>query len=274
MRTARSLLQQLLRLALALAGAYLLLCLLVFLAQRRLLYHPDALPLRQAAAIGAETLALQAADGTPLVAWWIAPPSETAPVALYLHGNGANLDARAARLQALREDGLGVLAISWRGYGGSAGEPSEAGWKQDALAGYQELRRRGVAPARILLYGESLGSQLALMLAAEQPVAALLLDSSFDSALALAQQHYRLLPLAWLMRDPHRADLVAPRLQLPVLQVHCSADPISPLAHAERLQALLGQRSELLVLDGDCHVPSYARYREAARGFIARHFGP
>ena len=265
-------LRLLVRALLLLGFAYVLLCLLVFLAQRRLLYHPDALPLRQAEAIGAQTLALQAADGTALVAWWLPPPDAAAPVALYLHGNGANLDARAARLQALREDGLGVLAISWRGYGGSAGEPSEAGWKQDALAGYQELRRRGVAPARILLYGESLGSQLALMLAAEQPVGALLLDSSFDSALSLAQQHYRLLPLAWLMRDPHRADLAAPQLKLPVLQVHCARDSISPLVHAERLQTLLGQRSELLVLDDQCHVPSYARYRDAVKAFVAKHF--
>ncbi len=267
-----SALKRLLRLAALLAFGYALLCLLVFLAQRRLLYHPDALPLRQAEAIGAQTLALQAADGTRLVAWWLAPPDEAAPVALYLHGNGANLDARAARLQALRDDGLGVLAISWRGYGGSQGEPSEAGWKQDALAAYQELRRRGVDAPRILLFGESLGGQLALWLASEQPVGALLLDSSFDSALALAQHHYRLLPLPWLMRDPHRGDLVAPRLQLPVLQVHCAHDGISPLPHAEQLQRLLGRRSELLLLDDDCHVPSYARYREAARAFVARHF--
>lgn len=259
-----------LRSAALLLAAYALLCLLVFLAQRRLLYQPDPLPLRQAEAIGAETLDLSAGDGTALKAWWLAPPSDTAPVALYLHGNGANLDARAARFQALREDGLGVMAVSWRGYGGSAGEPSEAGWKLDALAAYQALRSRGIAPARILLVGESLGSTQALMLAATQPVGALLLDSSFDSALALAQQHYPILPLPWLMRDPHRADLVAPQIRLPVLQVHCARDAISPLAHAQRLQALLGRRSELLVLDGDCHVPSYARYREAARRFITQ----
>lgn len=265
-------LKRLLRWALLALFGYLLLCLLIYLSQRRLLYHPDPLPLRQAEAIGAETLQLQAEDGTALFAWWLAPPDDMAPVALYLHGNGANLDNRAARFQALRADGVGVLALSWRGYGRSAGEPSEAGWRQDALAAYRELRRRGVPPARILLYGESLGTTQALMLAAEQPVAALLLDSSFDSALALAQNHYPWLPLRWLMRDPHRADLVAPRIQLPVLQVHCARDSISPLVHAERLQALLGRRSELLVLDEHCHVPSYARYREAAKAFVATHF--
>jgi fermentation-respiration switch protein FrsA (DUF1100 family) len=258
-------------LLLALFG-YALLCLLVYLGQRRLLYQPDALPLRQAEAIGAETLQLQAEDGTALLAWWLAPPDDKAPVALYLHGNGANLDARAARFQALHEDGVGVLALSWRGYGGSGGTPSEAGWALDARAAYVELRRRGILPERILLYGESLGSTHAVMLAAEQPVAGLLLDSSFDSALALAGGHYPLLPLRWLMTDPHRADLAAPKLQLPVLQVHCRGDTISPLRYAEQLQQRFGRRSELLVLDGECHVPSYARYREPAKRWL-RQFG-
>ncbi len=264
----------LLRLSLHLLLAYALLALLLFAAQRRLLYHPDASPLRGAAAIGAETLALQAADGTALVAWWLPPPGPDAPIALYLHGNGANLDKRAERLRALHADGLGVLALSWRGYGGSGGSPSEAGWAQDVDAAHAELRRRGVPPSRILLFGESLGSTQAVMLAARQPVGALLLDSSFDSALAVAQGVYPWLPLRWLMRDPHRADLAAPRLQLPVLQVHCAADPVSPLPNAERLQTLFGRRSELLVLDGDCHVPSYTRYREAVRAFVARAMPP
>lgn len=257
--------------------AYLLFALLVFLAQRRLLYFPDAQPLRQAAAVGAETLTLQAADGTALKAWWIPPPSERAPVMLYLHGNGANLDNRAARFQALRADGFGLLAISWRGYGGSGGEPSEAGWAQDADAAWAALRQQGIAPSRVIVFGESLGSPHAVMLAARLPPAerpaALLLDSSFDSALALARGHYplmRALPLSLLMRDPHHADLAAPQLQLPVLQVHCEHDAVSPLPHAQALQAAFGRRSQLLVLEGHCHVPSYTRYRDAVLAFAGR----
>ncbi len=256
----------LIRWTLGLIALYLGLCLLVFAAQRSQLYHPDPTPLRQTAAIGAQLRSLQAADGTALQAWWL--PPATAPVALYLHGNGANLDNRAERIQALHADGLGVLALSWRGYGGSGGRPSEAGWAQDARAAYAWLRAQGIAPGRILLYGESLGTTHAVMLAAEQPVGALLLDSSFDSALALAEGVYPWLPTAWLMRDPHRADVAAPRVSVPVLQVHCATDPVSPLPHAQALQALL-PTSQLVVLEGRCHVPSYARYRAQARAFFA-----
>ncbi|WP_374660691.1 alpha/beta hydrolase [Inhella sp.] len=252
--------------ALGLLG-YLLLCLLVFGEQRRLLYHPNPEPLALGPSIGATTLALQAADGEKLVAWWLPPPRPEAPVVLYLHGNGANLDNRAARLKALHEDGAGVLALSWRGYGGSSGQPSEAGWKLDAQAAYDWLRAQPVAPKRIVLFGESLGSTQAVMLAAAQPVGALLLDSSFDSALALAGGHYPWLPISWLMRDPHRADLAAPQVAVPVLQVHCAQDPVSPLAHAQALNRLL-PNARLQVLQEPCHVPSYAKYRESARAFL------
>lgn len=251
----------------AAALAYAALCIGVWTGQRRLLFHPDANPLREAPA-AAQTLVLQTADGERLQAWWLTPASERAPVLLYLHGNGANLDARSARLAALHEDGFGVLAPSWRGYGGSTGEPSEAGWRQDARAAYAELQRRGIVPQRIVLFGESLGSAQAVMLAAEVPVAGLLLDSGFDSALAIARGLYPWLPVDWLMRDPHRADLAAPRVQAPVLQVHCAQDPITPLAHAQALQRAFRAPAQLLPLAGDCHVPRFADFRPQARDFL------
>lgn len=258
------------RLALLLGAAaliYLVLCMGVWTGQRRLLFYPDANPLREAPP-GAETLSLQTLDGERLQAWWLAPPDERAPVLLYLHGNGANLDARSPRLAALREDGFGVLAISWRGYGGSTGEPSEAGWRQDARAAYAELRRRGIAPARIVLFGESLGSAQAVMLAAEQPVAGLLLDSAFNSALAIARGLYPWLPVDWLMRDPHRADRAAAQVTVPVLQLHCKQDPVTLVAHARALHKAFRGPARLELLPGDCHVPRYVEFRAQARDFL------
>lgn len=268
---ARTRLRDLLAVLLPLLGAaalvYAVLCIGVWTGQRALMFHPDANALREPPP-GAETLSLSTPDGEHLRAWWLAPPNPEARVLLYLHGNAANLDARSPRLAALREDGFGVLALSWRGYGGSTGRPSEAGWALDARTAYDELTRRGIAPQRIVLFGESLGSTQAVMLAAQVPVAALLLDSSFDSALAMAQSLYPWLPVRLLMRDPHRADLAAAQVKVPVLQVHCQADPVAPLARAQALQRAFPQPSRLEQLAGDCHVPRFAHFRALASGFL------
>jgi pimeloyl-ACP methyl ester carboxylesterase len=261
---------------LVLAGlvAYALLCLLMFVLQRRLQYFPDASPM-DPAAVGlpqARSETLTTPDGEHLVIWWVPPRDASRPVYLYLHGNGANLQARAERFARIVADGAGLYALSWRGYGGSTSTPSEAGLMIDARAAYGELVRR-VAADRVLLYGESLGSTVAVMLAAEVPVRALLLDSSFDSALDVARRAYPWLPVRWLLRDTFRADLSAPRVAAPVLMVHCEDDPVTPLDSALVLQARLPNARPLHRLRGRCHVPSLADYDAARTAFIASVFG-
>jgi hypothetical protein len=195
------------------------------------------------------------------------PRHEGVPVYLYLHGNGANLATRDRRLAWLTEGGAGLLAVSWRGYGGSSGRPHEAGLLTDARTAYRTLAAR-VDPARIVIFGESLGTTVAVMLAAEVPVAALVLDSSFASALDIAQGSYPWLPVRWLLRDTYRADLAAPRVRVPVLQVHCRDDPVTPLASAQRLQARLPGRRPLVMVEGRCHTPRIAEFEPALRRFV------
>ncbi|MDP1647468.1 MAG: alpha/beta hydrolase [Rubrivivax sp.] len=254
---------------LVLAGLYLALCVLMYAAQHALQYRPDASPMDPAAVwlphVRAETLATT--DGERIVVWWAAPRHASGPVYLYLHGNGAKLSARDRRLAMLSADGAGLLAVSWRGYGGSSGRPHEAGLLTDARTAYRALARR-VDAARIVVFGESLGSTVAVMLAAEVPVAALVLDSSFASALDVTQGSYPWLPVRWLLRDTYRADLAAPRVPVPVLQLHCRDDPVTPLASAQRLHALLPGRQPLELIDGRCHTPRMATFEPALRRFV------
>lgn len=251
--------------------AYALLCVLMFTLQRQLQYRPDPKPLDPALAARhgfvQETLATP--DGERLLAWWAPPPDASVPVVLYLHGNGASLAARAGRLAALHADGTGVLALSWRGYGGSSGRPSEAGLLADARAAWAVLKAR--APRHpTVIFGESLGTTVAVLLAAEVQPDALILDSSFASALAVAQDAYPWLPVPLLLRDTYRADLAAPRVQAPVLQVHCQDDPVTPLPHAQALNALLPNALPLVRLARRCHVPPYAGYRAEVQALLSR----
>ncbi|MCU0918790.1 MAG: alpha/beta hydrolase [Burkholderiaceae bacterium] len=259
----------------ALVAGYAVLCGFMYAAQHALQYRPDPSPMNPAAVwlpqVQAETLSTP--DGEHIVVWWLPPRHERGPVYLYLHGNGANLSARNRRLAQLTEDGAGLLAVSWRGYGGSSGRPHEAGLLTDARTALAALASR-VDASRIVVFGESLGTAVAVMLASEVPVAGLVLDSSFASALDVARHRYPWLPVRWLLRDTYRADLAAPRVAVPVLQIHCRDDPVTPLASALRLQALLPGRRPPVMVEGRCHTPRMAEFAPALRRFVASLAGP
>jgi uncharacterized protein len=253
--------------------AYLGVCVVMFLLQRRMQYVPDPRPTLPAAVDlpGAAVTTLTTDDGERLVAWWIPPHDDATPVYLYLHGNGGELGLRAQRFARLTAAGEGLYAVSWRGYGGSTGTPSERGLDLDARAAYAALRRE-VAAERIVVFGESLGSAVAIRLATDVPVRALVLDSSFESALAVARKAYPWLPVALLMRDTYRADLAAPAVTVPVFQAHCTDDPITPLPFALALAGRFPEGSTFERVSGRCHVPPLARYDDARRAFISRVF--
>ena len=145
---------------------------LMYVFQRSLMYFPDRSRTPPAAAglPRAEEVTLTSADGERLIAWHV-PPQGSKPVVIYFHGNGGALNLRADRFRWLTVDGFGLLGLSYRGYGGSSGKPSEAGLLLDASAAYDFAAAR-YPPRRIVLWGESLGTGVAVALAAERRSAA------------------------------------------------------------------------------------------------------
>ena len=143
---------------------------LLYVAQRSLQYFPERRRTTPAAAglPEAEEVTLDTADGERVIVWHV-PPRGEALVFLYFHGNGGSLRWRDERFRALIADGSGLLALSYRGYGGSSGRPTEKGLSEDAAAAYAFAVARYPAH-RIVLWGESLGSALAIALGAEKPV--------------------------------------------------------------------------------------------------------
>lgn len=175
----------------------------------------------------ARRIDLKAGDGTPLVGWWIAPNRADAPVYLYFHGNSDGLDRRASRFGLLASDGSGVLAMSYRGYGGSGGAPSEAALHADALLIYRHLRET-VPASRIVIFGESLGTGVSLNLARQVEAKAVILDSPYFSVLRRGQATYPWLPVAWLLTDTFRSDLWIAEVDEPVLILHGTMDRLIP----------------------------------------------
>lgn len=197
---------------------------------------------------------IKMADGTILLGWWIAPQRADAPVYLYFHGNADGLSKRATRFGYLAQKGAGVLALSYRGYGGSGGKPTEAALLSDAAAIYAALSTE-YPTSRILVFGESLGTGVALHLASQKPVAGVVLDSPYLSILHRAQATYPWLPVSWLLEDTFRSDLWIKNVTAPILMLHGTADDLIPMKDSEVLaaQAKLGQVMRKLY-EGQPHV--------------------
>ena len=171
--------------------------------QRRLIYFPDNnLPHPAAVGLpGVQVGRIQTSDGLSLIAWYTAPEGAGIFVVLYLHGNAGNIAHGASRILRFAELGWGVLLPEYRGYGGNPGTPSEQGLLEDARAAFARLREIGTPSGRILLWGESLGTGLAVRLATENAVACLLLKSPYTSIVDVARWHLPWLPVGLLMRD-------------------------------------------------------------------------
>ena len=218
---------------------YLALVALMYVAQRGLMYFPETLRTAPADAglAEAEEVTLDTPDGERVIVWHI-PPRGDGPVWLYFHGNGGALRYRVDRFRELTAQGEGLVALSYRGYAGSTGRPSEAGLIADARAAYDFAAKRYGAE-RIVLWGESLGSGVALALAAEQPVARIVLEAPFLSAMDIAQGAYPFVPVRFLMKDTFRSDERIAQVTVPVLILHGARDRIIPIRFGERLHELV-----------------------------------
>jgi uncharacterized protein len=241
----------------------LILCLAIYLAalagmavfQRKLQYFPqlgEETP-ANAGLPQAQVVSLKTQDGETLVAWYVAP-SPGKPLILYFHGNGGGLDLRAKRFAALTAAGCGLLAVEYRGYGASTGTPSEKGLLLDGEAGYAEALALGASADGIVVMGESLGTGVAVPLAARHPVGALVLDSPFSSAEDVAASLYWMFPVRLLMRDRFRSDAAIGLVRAPILMVHGSNDQVTPLRLAEKLYALAPEPKRFIRVEGAKHL--------------------
>lgn len=227
---------------------------LLYLFQRSLMYFPDTRRTPPAAAglPQAAEVTLVTADGERLVAWFVAP-SPGRPLVLYLHGNGGALNLRAERFGKLVAPGNGLLALSWRGYGGSSGSPSEAGLIADARAAYDYAAAR-VPASRIVPFGESLGTAVAVALAADRTIGGLILEAPFTSAADVAASVYPIAPVRWLMKDPFPSASRIGGVDAPLLVLHGERDNVIPIGFGERLFALAREPKRMVRFPLGTHV--------------------
>jgi fermentation-respiration switch protein FrsA (DUF1100 family) len=251
------------------------LLLLVYLGQRALQYFPERARTPPAAAglPEAEEVVLDASDGERVIVWHI-PPRGEKPVVLYFHGNGGSLRSRVDRFRALAADGTGLIALSYRGYGGSSGRPTEKGLIDDALTAYAFAAARYPA-SRLALWGESLGTGVAVALAAQKPVGRIVLESPFTSIADIAAQIYWFFPVRLLIKDSFRSDLLIGTVTAPFLILHGDKDSIVPIALGDELYKLITAPKRFVRFPGAGHneLAAYGAL-EAAKQFLSEPVQP
>jgi hypothetical protein len=228
-------------------------------------WHPRSLPV--------EDVWLTASDGTKLHAWWI-PNPQAKFTFLAFHGNASNIANRAPTYEFLRSIPANVLALEYRGYGHSAGTPSESGINRDAEAAYEFLvTSKSVNPKTIVSFGQSLGTTVASYIAAHRPLAGVVLEAPFPSASRIASHFYPFLPGVGLVVHSQfdtRARLR--QIAAPILIVHCTQDPVIPLALGRDVFNAASSPKTFLAIDAVCHEEASliapARYRAALQQFL------
>lgn len=242
------------RFLIALILLYGLVLVAMYTQQRALMYFPsnDGIQPADRGLRNVQVEKLATPDGETLELWY-SKARRGQPTVLFLHGNAGEIGKRPNRYLAYQQAGFGVAFLSWRGFGGSTGSPTEDGLILDAVTAYDWVIEQGVQPDDLFIIGESLGTGPAVQLAALRPNAGLILGAPYASTVEIAAGQYPWLPVRLLMKDQYRSIEHIPAVTSPILILHGTEDRVIPFASGQKLFEAAGQNATLRTIDGATH---------------------
>ena len=226
------------RIAAIISAIYLSVTATYYIAQRDYMFYPSTLRVapETIGLAGMAEIELHTEDGQTLISWY-APPKTGQPTLYYLHGNAGALFHRASRIRLYRANGYGIFLLAYRGFSGSTGEPSEAAIVSDALLAYDYLAKSAPSQSDIVIYGESLGTGVAVQVASLRQPAGLILESPFSSAADVGAHLYPFLPVHLLLKDRFESVRYISKVKAPLLMLHGERDSIVPVDLGRKLFA-------------------------------------
>tara|TARA_Y100000590_G_scaffold301426_1_gene339835 strand:- start:467 stop:1291 length:825 start_codon:yes stop_codon:yes gene_type:complete len=241
---------------------YLVVTLAVYLFQRKLLYHPYASSdfSQEASGLGLnhkfEKIKIQVDEDINLNGWFHFKSKEKKTI-LFLHGNAGNLDNRIYKLNYLGNLDINFLIISWRGYSLSNGKPTEDGLYEDAKTAVNFLLNKGVLEKNIILYGESLGTAVAIEVGQNKNFAGIILEAPFTSMVELGQKYYPFFPVRLLLKDKYESKKKITNLKSPLLIIHGKKDKIVPFYMGEKIFEMANNPKFKYFTDHDDHMVNF-----------------
>ena len=232
-------------------GLYSILIIFLYFFQRNIQYLPFGKVL--SAPEGFEKINITTQDNVKLFAWYGAT-KKGGKVIIYFHGNAGNLGDRTNKYDALYRQGFGVLALSYRGYYGSEGKPSEKGLINDAEAAKKFLNDQGFDDRNIILYGESLGTGVAVQLASKYNFNGIFLESPYTSIYDIAKRTYWYAPVSLILKDRFESIKYIALIKSPIMIMHGTNDKIVPFEHGKKMFDTATSRKKFLELQNANHL--------------------
>ena len=230
---------------LALVSFYVLLLIVVFFFQRNLLYHPSLDNYIKDQTVnepsGIEKVKITTEDNIDLIAWFYNRNVEKFKTILFFHGNAGSLENRTYKLNHFKDLNVNFLIIAWRGFSGNKGKPSEIGLYKDAESAIKWLKSRHVTDKNIILYGESLGTGVAIEVAQKKNYAGVILESPFTSMVDMGKKYYPLFPVRFLLKDKFENYKKINKVSVPLLIIHGKSDKIVPFNMGKNLYEIANE---------------------------------
>ena len=220
---------------------YVVITTVVYFYQRKLLYHPFSAEITGEGLIhNFETINFKTSDNFVLKGWFHLKNSNKKTI-LFLHGNAGNLDNRIDKLNSLGSMDINFLIISWRGYSGNPGNPSEEGLYKDAMGSINWLNKKGISNDQIILYGESLGTAIATEVGQNENFAGIILEAPFTSMVDMGQKIYPIFPVKFLLKDKYESKNKIKNIKSPILIMHGEVDKIVPFRMGKKMFELANE---------------------------------
>ena len=247
--------------ALSLVIFYILLTVIVFLFQRNLLYHPsidnhlkDDLVIEPTEI---NKVKITTNDNIDLLGWFYNRDVKKFKTILFFHGNAGSLKNRTYKLNHFKDLDVNFLIIAWRGFSGNKGKPNETGLYEDAKSAIKWLNNKGIKDKDIIIYGEALGTAVAVEIAQNKNYAGIVLESPFTSMINMGKKYYPFFPVSFLLKDKFESDIKINNISIPILIIHGKVDKIVPFKMGKKIYELANHPKFFYSIEYGDHMIEY-----------------
>jgi uncharacterized protein len=248
----------LMKIIISLLLIYISVLVFLFFFQRSLLYHPNENNyFGDKLTVNIEEVQIKTSDNLNLLGWFHNKDLKKFKTIVYFHGNAGKLENRIHKLNHFKDMDVNFLIISWRGFSGNLGKPSELGLYKDGKGAIDWLKGMGLVDKDIILYGESLGTGIATHIAQNKKFAGLILETPFTSMVDAAKNVYPYIPVGFLLKDKYENDKKIKNINIPVLVMHGEVDQIVPFKMGKKIFDIANQPKYSYFTKYDNHMMEY-----------------